>query len=302
MPTNRAAASDPSTAPPGLDVPAGAWDCHVHVFGPRSAFPLDANRPYTPLDALPADLERIVATLGIARFVLVQPGPYGCDNRRLLEALSAFGDRARGVVVLPPGAPDVGLLREWHALGVRGIWINLASGGAGPERLAEAFASAVGAGAQVAWHIELHVEGAALALLPPLIEQAPVPVVLDHFGRIRAGTPHEAADLRALEGLLARGRTWIKLSAPYRLADHGAGPADVTRVARALVNANPERLVWGSDWPHTGQHAGTARSADAILPFRAIDPHAQLDLLRELVPSDAVRARILGVNPQAIYQ
>jgi predicted TIM-barrel fold metal-dependent hydrolase len=282
---------------------AGAWDCHVHVFGPASAYPFAEARAYTPPDALPDDLERMVTALRFDRFVLVQPSPYGFDNRRLLDALQTFGGRARGVVVLPPAARDLRLLRQWHALGVRGIRINLASGGAlGPERLTEAFASAVRAAAEVGWHIELHVTGAALPWLPSLVEHSPVAVVLDHFGRIRAGTRHERDDLDRLERLLEGGRTWIKLSAPYRLTDQGASRADIARIGRALIRANPARLVWGSDWPHTASHPGAAKPRNGILPFRNIDPAAQLGLLHELVPDTRTRRAILHDNPEMIYQ
>lgn len=280
----------------------GAWDCHVHVFGPESTYPFAKARPYTPPDALPGDLERMVSALGVERFVLVQPSPYGGDNFRLLDGLRRFGERARGVVVLPPNAPDLGLLREWHTLGVRGVRINLASGDAlGPRRLQQAFGLALDAASEVGWHIELHVDGSSLSLLPSLVERSTVPFVLDHFGKVRAGTRHEPSDLDVLERLLDSGDVWVKLSGSYRLADQGAGPADVARVAHALVRANPERLVWGSDWPHTGLHGHEARPGAGILPFRKVDPAAQLDLLRLFVPDDATRAQILRDNPQVIY-
>ena len=128
-----------------------------------------------------------------------------------------------------------------------------------------------------------------------------MPVVLDHFGKVRAGTRHEPGDLDVLKRLLGSGDAWIKLSGSYRLADHGAGLADVGRVAHALVRANPERLLWGSDWPHTGLHGREARPGAGILPFRKVDPAAQLDLLRQLVPDKGTRARILRNNPQVIY-
>lgn len=292
-----------SAGPPRHPVIAGAWDCHVHAFGPASTYPYAEARAYTPPDALPDDLERMVTALGVARFVLVQPSPYGFDNRRLLDALRTFADRARGVVVLPPASPDLRLLRAWHALGVRGIRINLASGGAsGSRELAQVFSHAVDAAREVGWHIELHVDGAAVYQLPSLVEHSPVPVVLDHFGRIRAATRHEQADLDVLKRLLDSGRAWIKLSASYRLADHGAGPADIGRVARALVRANPARLLWGSDWPHTGLHPRTAKPANDIVPFRGIDPAVQLRLLHEFVPDPRTRSLILRDNPEVIYQ
>lgn len=280
---------------------AGAWDCHVHVFGPAAAYPFARDRTYTPPDALPGDLERMHSALGVERFVLVQPSPYGANNRRLLDALRALGARARGIVDLPSGTPDFGLLRAWGALGVRGIRINLASGGpAGPERLGEALRHAAPTAETLGWQVELHVAGAVLALLPSLIGDVPVPVVLDHFGRARAGTRHEQTDLDLLARLLGGGRVWIKLSAPYRLLEQGAGPADAARLAGALVRANPERLVWGSDWPHTGRRTD-ASHRHAILPFRAIAPGAELDRLRKLVPDEAVRARILCDNPKLLY-
>lgn len=180
----------------------------------------------------------------------MQPSPYGCDNRRLLDALRTFGESAGGVVALPPDAPDLGLLREWHAPGVRGVRVNLASGGALRRKaLARVFSFAADVAREVAWHVELHVDGADLSLLPSLVDHAQVPVVLDHFGKVRAATRHEQADLEVLERLVNSGRAWIKLSASYRLADQGRGRL-MSRVSRALVRANPERLAWGSDWPH----------------------------------------------------
>lgn len=282
---------------------AGAWDCHVHLFGPASTYPFAKARAYTPPDARPEDLERMVSALGVERFVLVQPSPYGGDNRRLLDALRIFGEHARGVVALPTAPFGLQRLQEWHALGVRGIRINLASGGSGPGELEQALPIAADAAREVGWHVELHVAAGALSRLRFLIRHCSVPVVLDHFGRVRAGTRHERADLDVLLRLLDGGDVWIKLSASYRLADQGgAGPADVARVARALVGANPERLVWGSDWPHTGPHAGAAEPGAGILAFRRIDPATQLDLLHQFAPDTATRTRILCTNPEVIYQ
>lgn len=285
--------------PPRRALPPGVWDCHVHVFGPTAAYPLADVRAYTPAEALPADLVRTMDTLGIGRFVLVQPSPYNDDHSRLLDALVETGERARGVAAASAAARRMEELRSWRALGVRGLRINQSSGGS--ARIGEAFGAAARSALALGWHIELHLDADVLALIEPLLRGTAIPIVLDHMGRIRAGTAHEREDLDRLKRLLDGGRTWIKLSAPYRLVEQGATLQDVGRIVADLVRANPERLVWGSDWPHTPPHPTEADLSGVVLPFRPVDSGELLDLIFERISDPTARARIQRENPRVLY-
>lgn len=275
------------TGKPQTVLPPLACDCHAHVIGPASRYPFSAARVYTPPDCLPEDYDRVLAALGIARAVLVQPSVYGSDNRLLLDALGRDPVRRRGVAV---AREDVTTqeLRRWHDAGVRGLRVNLVDrhdrGGALPIDLLHRLGDRI---APLGWHLELlmHVDQhagdmAALARLP-------VPVCLGHFGYQSIGA---AADgFSALLDVLPSDRVWVKLTGPYRLTASPLPYPECDPLARALCQAAPHRLLWGSDWPHV------------MLKGRMPDDAELVDLIPRWLPSPALLQQVLVDNPQALY-
>jgi predicted TIM-barrel fold metal-dependent hydrolase len=286
---------------PGFAVPPGACDCHTHVFGPAEAFPFDAGRLYTPGPALVEDLLVHQHALGLSRVVIVQPSPYGTDNACTVDALRRLGPAlARGVAVIGPGTTDAEL-REMHEAGVRGVRVNLeTSGCTDPGFAAEALSWAAARVAPLGWHVQTYAALAVIAALRAQILALPVPLVIDHFGRPSAAAGVEQPGFSALLELVRSGKAYVKLSAPHRISAR-PGHADAVPIARTLIAANPERMLWGSDWPHPGGRPGQPRRPDAIEPFRPEDDGAALDRLAHWAGDEATLARILAHNPARLY-
>lgn len=275
-------------------VPSGSCDCHVHVFDPR--FPYAGDRAYTPGPASGEQLDELHWRLGVSRAVLVQPSPYGTDNSCLLAQLRVRGDRARGVVVFDPAASAP--LGEWHTLGVRGARVNLATFAIDDPAVALAPLRATAAAiADLGWHLQVFTELSVVAALADDLARLPVPVVLDHFAL--ASPDLGQPGLPELTDLLRSGAAYVKLSAPHRIStavDH----ADVAPLARALAAAAPDRLLWGTDWPHTGGRPRTPGNRLSVEPFEPIDDARALARLLEWTGPDVGR-RILVDNPVGLY-
>lgn len=292
----RFVASRPKKAPP-----AGACDCHTHIFGPMDDYSFADGRSYTPMDALVDDMKPMLQTLGLDRVILVQPSPYRADNRCLLDALPKFGAAARGVAVIDDDASD-DELRRLDAAGVCGIRLNIASGGNPSDLPLDVRIARLAARiAIVGWHLQLFVKPDDLAALEPTLAALPVPLVVDHMGLISSTViPYHPAHGTLLR-LLDRGHCWVKLSGAYRLSGSDTDFASVEPLARSLVDKCPDRLVWGSDWPHTPDHAGAPDGPGTRRPYRPIDTGRLLDLLSEWVPDEDTRRRILVRNPAELY-
>jgi len=285
---------------PGFALPDGACDCHVHVFEPER-HPFSPGRSYTPATASIADLTGFLATLGLSRVVLVQPSPYGADNALLLEALRSLGRRARAVAVIDAATTD-GDLRAWDRLGVRGARLNLESSGQADARgVREALAMTAGRIAELGWHVQIHARLQVLAALEATLLALPTQVVVDHFGYAAAALGPEQPHLDTLLRLLGSGKAYVKLSAAQRI-----GPADdgqaARPLARRLIAANPDRILWGSDWPHTGAWPHLPRRSDRIEPFHPVDDGLALQRLAGWVQTFALRDRILVANPERLYR
>jgi len=267
------------TAPPRVAVPPGAVDCHHHVYDPALAV-APGGRPHP--EATLHDHARLLARLGVERHVLVQPSTYGFDNRLHLAALDQAGARARMVAVVPPDAP-LAELRAMAARGVTGARTNLVQGvPLGPADVAPLARKL----AEVGWHLQVFAGAELIVSLADVLRALPVPVVFDHFAQLPlhgwAGHPAWGVVMDLLEA----GRGWVKLSSPYSLDQDD--PLRVRDLARALVAAAPERLVWGSNWPHPNA-------------TRMPDDAALLDALAEWAPDAAVRRAILVENPARLY-
>lgn len=285
---------------PRVSVPALACDCHVHVFGPYARFPLMDGRAYSPPEALREDLESVLDTLGVDRVVLVQPSTYGTDNRCMLDALEHLGNRARGIAVVDESVTD-DELATLHAAGVRGARINARAGtitgavavGMLSVRIAARIAS-------FGWHLQLYLATASLPAVAPVLASLPVPVVLDHFADVPRDPARSAHSRTALFDLLETGRCWVKISASDRFP--ASSTDSVAELARDLVACRSDRVVWGSDWPHT-RGADDGRADPGVTePFRDVDTGRVLDLVASWLPDAALRRRVLTENPSRLYE
>ncbi len=285
--------SGPDLTPsrPRLKAPPGAIDCHAHIFGPVSRYPFSPKRLFTPPDATLKQYKALLATLGIARAVLVTPSVYGMDNERQLDALAEMKGAWRGVAVVPTDVPDAELDRL-HAAGFRGVRVNLfAKSGLVLEDL-EAIAARI---ADRRWHVQLHVDARELRTLAPRLRRLPIDVVFDHLGHIPAAAGIAHPGFQTLLALLQEGRCWAKLSAPYRLSELPYPYRDVTPLARALIATAAERLVWGSDWPHP------AVPGHMPVSFTMPDDGDLLDILGTWTDNAREQQKILVDNPRVLY-
>lgn len=283
------AAPNPHTLPPRHATPASACDCHAHILGPISKFPYDPIRVYTPPDALLADYRAMLNTLGIQRAVLVQPSVYGMDNRVMLQALRTGGSSFRGVAVVSGEISDKEL-RTLHQAGVRGVRVNCVDRRERRNivpipyvtKLADKIKS-------LGWHIEFLLQVDAAADLG-ICHDLDVDVVFGHCGYVHADRGGEwSPGFKALLKLLDGGRCWVKLTGPYRISLDDLPYKDVSPMARALVAVAPDRLLWGSDWPHV------------MLSKTMPQDGALLDLLADWVPDTTKRNGILADNPAKLY-
>lgn len=270
-------------------MPAGAVDCHAHVFGPSARYPYHPERTYTPPDA-PLDAYRhLHHVLGIERGVLVQPSVYGTDNHALADALAALRDQGldyRGVAVVKAGVSDAEL-DMLAAAGIRGVRLNLLFRGGIEWPAVEQLAARL---AEQGWHLQCLIDVSRCDDLEARFRALPVPVVVDHMGHAPAGRTLADPGFAALLRLMTEGKAWTKLSGPYRFtAEHRPPYRDVTPIARALIEANPERVVWGSDWPHP--HIPVPMPEDGEL----------LNMLADWAPDAELRRRILVENPERLY-
>lgn len=288
---------------PGFDLPPGACDCHVHIFGPREKYPLAAERTFVPGLASVADLVAMHRRIGIERTVIVQASMQGTDNRCLLDAMQELrrqGREVRAVAVVRPDI-DAAELAQLHAAGVRGLRVNLQSfGETDPVVAARRLMATAQLAARMQWHVQTYTTLPVIAQLKKVIAALPVPLVIDHFGLADPAAGTAQPGWRELLGLVRAGHAYVKLSAPYRLVDEELG-ADGRAMARALIEANPERMLWGTDWPHTGAWPGRVRDLEVAEPFHPVDDGAMLAMFGRWTDA-AERQRILVDNPQRLYQ
>jgi predicted TIM-barrel fold metal-dependent hydrolase len=282
---------DPDPRPPRHAPPPLAWDCHMHLFGPATQFQFEAHSPYTSDDALPEDYLRMQDVLGLARGVVVSAGGYGRNYRHLQWVLERFGERLRGII-LPPVNFQRSEIAPLQALGVRGI--RMFAGPAGHEwshlpTIEPALAQLV---CDAGWHVQyqslvhghlVHVADQLLAL--------PNRIVLDHFGAFDAALGLEQPAFTTVLRMLDTGRVWVKLSAPMRSTREEFPYSPMKPFAQALVKHAPERMLWGSDWPHVQLN-------DRLMP----NDGDLVDLLADWVPDAVTRRLILQENPRPLYE
>lgn len=271
---------------PRFVMPMGAVDCHAHVFGPQAHFPFSPDRSYTPQDCTVAQYAELLDTLGIDRCVLVQGGPHGTDNCVTLDAVAQLGPRARGVAVIRPGLGRAAL-QTLHDGGMRGCRISsVVRGGASVENL-EALASET---ADLGWHLMLHLrQSAELCALAPRLRALPNAFVIDHLGHVLGSEGTQAPGFACVLELLGTGRCWLKLASLYRSSQQPYPHADMLPMIHAVVRARPDRLLWGSNWPHPIYAGAMPNDADLV------------DLVPLWVPDPDARQQLLVDNPGQLY-
>jgi D-galactarolactone isomerase len=267
------------TGPAKLRAPANAADCHHHIYDAR--YPADPKAALRPQDALVEDYRALQRRIGTTRHVIVQPSTYGTDNRCTLDALAAFGPEARAVAVVNESVSDAELKRM-DTLGVRGIRFNLAQAGATTAEMIEPLSKRVN---EFGWHIQINATAPIIMSIMDILNRVPSPIVFDHLAHVPEPVGIDDPLFARVRRLIDKGKTWVKLSGAYQ--DTKVGPptyADSSLVARAYVKAAPERMVWGSDWPHPSEQQ--VKPDDALL----------FDLLADWAPDETARNRILVQN------
>jgi predicted TIM-barrel fold metal-dependent hydrolase len=289
--------AEAAAAPAGQDsLPWAAeglttWDCHVHVFGQPERYPLVADRRYTPGVA---DVGRLLAharAAGIDRLVLVQPTPYGDDNRCLFDALAELGSAHRALAVLDPLARDD--LQELHERGVRGLRINPPGAIQALSQVETAVPVAAARLSGTPWHIEVNCLPVLARPIAALCAGSGVPLVYDHLFGLDPSDPRFGSLAAEMIALAADVPIWVKLSGPDRVCVTREHYARWAEVALAVFEAASGRVVWGSDWPHTPVHGQDSA-------FRPVDELAQLSWLHRVLGAEALRS-VLRDNPQRLY-
>ena len=293
-------ASQPKT-PVGFRVPPGACDCHVHVFGTAAEFPFVAARGYTPPPAGADELLKLQNALSLSRVVIVQPSVYGADNSCTLDGMRRLGpERARGVAVID-AKTTAAALKEMHQAGIRGVRVNLETGGESDPAISRRnLAAAVKRVASLGWHVQVYTRLSVVEAVHDDVMKSDVPVVFDHFGGAQASGGIEQPGFAALLALVRAGKAYVKISGHYRSSTKAPAFDDVAPLARALIAANPDRIVWGTDWPHP-HHALPGKELSELTPSFDIDDGLALAQLPRWAPTAATRRKILVDNPARLY-
>ncbi len=279
--------------PPRVKPPPGAWDSHAHVFGPADKFPYAPGRGYTPPDAPVENYLALLDHLGCGCGLVVQGNAHGYDNRVVLDAIARFPRRLRGVAITdtritPP------TLREWHKFGMRGLRFHLLAQKAGYVRgvgldVFEVFRMTM---AELGWVMQIFCDGQVLQDMAPKLREISreMPVIVDHYGMVDAARGVNEPNFQALVKLVGEGAMHVKLSAAYRISKQFPDYPDARPFHDALVRANPDRLMWGTDWPHPSIPA-------TVIP----DDGHLLELFFDWTPDEATRRRILVETPQRLF-
>jgi len=293
-------ASQPST-PVNFDVPAGACDCHTHIHGDPAKFPFFAGRVYTPEQASPEEMSALHKALHIERVVIVTPSVYGPDNSATLFGIMARGPTARGVAVIDDKTSESDL-DAMHKAGFRGIRLNLATSGVNDPNVGrQRFSAAVERMKARGWHIQLFTNLTVISAIKDLVAAAPVPVVFDHFGGAEAALGTGQPGFADLVELVKSGKAYVKISGAYRASKLAPDYPDVVPLAQALIAANAERIVWGTDWPHPDSVTPPGKKVTDVTPLYQIDDGRLLNQLPVWAPDAAVRKTILVDNPARLY-
>jgi 2-pyrone-4,6-dicarboxylate lactonase len=278
----------PSPKKPDFKLPDGAVDAHCHVFGPATDFPFAPERKYTPCDAGKDQLFALRDHLGFSRNVIVQATCHGKDNRALIDACRSAGDRARGIASVDADITEADL-EDMHAAGIRGVRFNFV------KRLVDAtppevFLSIADKIKAFGWHIVVYFEAADLADLTPFLRQLPTTIVVDHMGRpdIAKGVDHPDFQ-RFLTLMRDNENIWSKVTCPERLSLQGPPYDDVVPFAKTVVDAFPDRVLWGTDWPHPNMKSHMPDDGELV------------DFIPKIAPEQDKQRKLLIDNPMRLY-
>ncbi len=298
----RAASAPTVHTPVNFGIPSGACDTHVHVIPDPAQFPFWSGRVYTPPVDTADDLLALQQALHLDRVVIVTPSVYGTDNAATLDGIKKLGlQRARGVAVVAPSISPAEL-DALHAAGMRGIRVNLEQGGVtDPSVAARLLAEAVARISGTKFHLQIYARLTLVAALYERFEALPVPVVFDHFAGAQAALGEGQPGFDAVLKLVRSGKAYVKISGAYRASSNAPDYPDVAPLARALISANADRIVWGTDWPHPDSRILPDRKATDIAPPLPVDDGRLLNLLAEWAPDAALRQKILVDNPARLY-
>src|SRR4051795_11468037 len=295
-----AKAAQPAT-PVNFEVPAGACDCHTHIHPDPAKFPMFAGRVYTPELASPEEMSALHKALHIERVVIVTPSIYGPDNSATLFGMKARGSTARGVAVIDDKTSESDLDAMGKA-GIRGVRLNLATGGVNDPNVARPrFTNAVERMKGRGWHVQIYTNMPMITAVKDVLMTSPVPVVFDHFGGAVAAKGVEQPGFSDLVDLVKAGKAYVKISGAYRASNAGPDYAECTPLAKALIAANADRIIWGTDWPHPDSLTPAGKQIHHGPPrFQTADVRL-LNQLALWAPDAAVRKKLLVDNPAQLY-
>jgi 2-pyrone-4,6-dicarboxylate lactonase len=285
MTRDRRATYDPEPRTPGLRLPHGACDAHVHVVGPERVFAYTADPPYPPSDAPKEALFALHRKLGITRCVLVQSLAHGFDNSVIADAIACKGGEYCGIALAPPTTSDA-VMQRLDMQGFRGVRFNLSMRNAGAIDDVIAMTARM---AYLGWNLQVHLERGLIDEIGPRLIRSSVPVVIDHMARVDASQGLDQPSFRMLRKLLEHEHIWVKVSGCDRISTAGPPYTDAIPFARLLVEEHGDRTLWGTDWPHPNH-------------THVPDDAALVDLIAQIAPSAQARQALLVDNPARLYR
>ncbi len=280
---------DPNPKTPKLKAPPGSWDTHFHVWGPPQLFPYAETRNHTPPAAPIEHYLKVARVLGLDRGVMVQPNAHGTDTRITIDAIEKSGGRVRGMIRADPKLTPADMKRL-HQAGARGLRIALRAKD-GHRFDPALFENMVELLTPLHWPLDLQIEGSSIEPLSARIRAVPVPVIIDTFGHLDLRGGLEQPAFRAMIALLETGRVWVKATGANRYLAEGIAYDTIVKMARSYISVAPDRVIWGTDWPHSSVYEPCQMPNDGDL----------LDMLLDFAPDETQRRKILVDNPAALF-
>jgi predicted TIM-barrel fold metal-dependent hydrolase len=282
-------APDPHTRKPRYTLPPGACDAHCHIFGPSDKYPYAPDRTYTPPDAPLADFRKLQSVLGFARAVLVNASCHGSDNTVIADAIAPSRGQYRGVANADGSFVEADF-RKLHAAGFRGVRFNFVKHLGGVPDLTD-FHRVIARIKPLGWHVDLHFDAHELPEFSDLLQNLPVPFIIDHMGRVPTKNGLDQTPFQVLLNLHRNNtKCWVKISGSERISNSGPPFTDAVPFAQALIKAGPERILWGTDWPHPNIAKHMPNDGDLV------------DLIPLMMPDAAMQQLVLVDNPYRLYQ
>jgi len=297
--------------PNKFPVPAGACDCHMHFFGTEDRYPGAPERAYTPYPRTDEQYRSMMEPLGFSRAVVVQPSAYGTDNRCTMDAVRSDASMRRAVAVIALSA-HADELAELNRLGTRGIRFNIVTTGLPKGKTAgDVVEDAIQLVKPFGWHLQIFAPAGQIAEIAPVIRSSKVPIVLDHMGGASGNRGVDDPDFQVVVDLLAEGHVWVKVSGSDRVMGYDmpgfedvkdeSSLAKAADIARTLIDANPDNIVWGTDWPNITHPVGGRGNDSPRVTYRDLDAGVLLNVLRHSVDDEKVWHKILVDNPTRLY-